>query len=139
MMSLSKMKQEDLIFENKCFEDRTNTELRLRDNSWMDSQLITAFNTKNQGRLEVMFEYYGTVDSFMEVQRDVNGKIEKITYEYSTDVFEEHITKFMTKHLATWKGTFAFNGEEQVLDFFNDVIEKGHVWKRIIIDQEPRE
>lgn len=138
-MNLMKIRNEDLIFENKCFVDRINTELRLRDNSWMDYQLITAFNTKNQGRLEVMFEYYGTVDSCMEVKRGVNGKTEKITYEYSTDIFEEHIIKFMTKHLAIWKEKYAFNGEELVLDFFNDVIEKGHVWERIIIDTKPRE
>lgn len=138
-MNLVEIKPEDLIFTHKCFEDRINTELRLRDNSWMDYQLITAFNTKNQGRLEVMFEYYGTVDSHMEVKCDVNGNTVKITYEYSTDIFEEHITRFMMKHLAAWKETYAFNGEKLVLDFFNDVIEKGHVWERTIIDNEPRE
>lgn len=74
-----------------------------------------------------MFEYYGTVDSCMEVKRDVNGKTEKTTYEYSTDIFEEHIIKFMTKHLATWKETYAFNAGELVIDFFNDVIEYGRV------------
>ena len=85
-MSLSKIKQEDLIFENKCFEDRINTELRLRDNSWMDYQLTTAFNTKKQGRLEVMFEYYGTVDSQMQVEQKLIGKTVKIIYEYPDEL-----------------------------------------------------
>ena len=138
-MNLVEIKPEDLIFTNKCFEDRINTELRLRDNSWMDYQLTTAFNTKNQGKLDVVFEYYGTVASQMQVEQKLIGKTVKIIYEYPSDIFEKHITKFMTKHLAARKDTYAFNGEELVLDFFNDVIEKGHVWKRIIIDQEPRE
>ena len=35
-MSLMKIRNEDLIFENKCFEDRINTELQLLDYDWME-------------------------------------------------------------------------------------------------------
>lgn len=137
-MNLVEIKPEDLIFTNKCFEDRINTELRLRDNSWMDYQLTTAFNTKNQGKLDVVFEYYGTVDSQMEVEQKLIGKTVKIIYEYPSDIFEKHITKFMTKHLAAWKDTYAFNGEDLVINFFNEVIENGHVWDReeIVMSRE---
>ena len=128
-MNLMKIKKEDLIFTDKCMEECINTELHLRDNSWMNYQLVTSFNTKNQGKLEVVFEYFGAMVSHMEVKRNVNEKTEKIIYEYSSDIFEEHIVKFIEKHLSSWKEYDAFNGEKLVLDFYNDVIEEGCVWK----------
>ena len=138
-MDLFEIKYGDLMFTNKCFEDRINTELQLLDNSWMSYRLITAFNTINQGKLDVVFEYYGAVDSQMQVQQELDGKTEQIIYEYSTDIFEKHIIKFMTKHLAAWKDIYAFNGGDLVMDFFNDVIKTGRVWNRKIIVTEPEE
>ena len=54
-MNLMKIQNEDLLFENKCFEDRINTELQLLDYDWMTYNLKTMFRTKNQGKLKVLF------------------------------------------------------------------------------------
>ena len=51
-MSLNKIETEDLIFTNKCFEDRINTELQLLDYDWMTYNLKTMFPTRNQGKLK---------------------------------------------------------------------------------------
>ena len=126
-MNLVKIKSEDIIFTNHPFEECVNTELHLLDNSWMSYQLITEFNTSNQGKMKVTFQYYGTKQSEMVIERCLDGKTEITTYEYSTEIFEKHITRFMTRHLAAWKDTYAFNGEDLVIDFFNDVIENGTV------------
>ena len=131
-MNLMKIRNEDLIFENKCFEDRINTELQLLDYDWKTYNLKTMFPTRNQGKLNVLFWYSGIRDSFMEVEQEVNGKIEKIEYEYGTDIFENHIIKFMTQHLSQWRNKSVFNGGDLVIDFFNDVIKYGR-------EVEPRE
>lgn len=131
-MSLMKIRNEDLIFENKCFEDRINTELQLLDYDWLTYNLKTVFPTKNQGKLKVLFWYSGIRDSFMEVEQEVNGKIEKIEYEYVTDIFVKYIIKFMSQHLSQWRNESVFNGGDLVIDFFNDVIEYGR-------EIEPRE
>lgn len=138
-MCLMKIQYEDLIFTNRSFEDRINTELQLLDNSWMSYRLATAFKTINQGKLDVVFKYYGATDSEMLVEQELDGKTVEIIYEYSTDIFEKHITRFMNKHLFAWKEIYAFNGGDLVIDFFNDVIENGRVWNRKIIVTEPEE
>lgn len=131
-MSLMKIRNEDLIFENKCFEDRINTELQLLDYDWMTYNLKTMFPTRNQGKLKVLFWYSGIRDSFMEVEQEVNGKIEKIEYEYDSDIFKKYIMKFMEQHLSQWEKQDVFYGGDLAIDFFNDVIEYGR-------EVEPRE
>ena len=124
-MSLMKIRNEDLIFKNKCFEDRINTELQLLDYDWMTYNLKTMFPTRNQGKLKVLFWYSGIRDSFMEVEQEVNGKIEKIEYEYDSDIFKKYIMKFMEQHLLQWEKQDVFYGGDLAIDFFNDVIEYG--------------
>ena len=131
-MNLMKIRNEDLIFENKCFEDRINTELQLLDYDWMTYNLKTMFPTKNQGKLNVCLEYIGIKDAFMKVKQELDGKIKKIEYEYDSDIFEKYIIKFMSQHLSQWRNESVFNGGDLVIDFFNDVIEYGR-------EVEPRE
>lgn len=33
--------------------------------------------------------------------------------------------KFLEKHIRYWNEEYAFNGEEEVIDFFNEVLDKG--------------
>jgi hypothetical protein len=33
----------------------------------------------------------------------------------------------MTNHLAAWNDTYAFNGEDEVLAFYNELIEQGKI------------
>lgn len=124
-MNLSKIRSEDLIFNNDIEDDRTNTYLNLYDYDWTDYSLTTRFKTEKIGVLNVKFNYFGMVTSMMEVEQVLNENTEKVTYEYPTDIFKKHIIKFLNKHISFWDNKYAFNGEEEVIDFFNNVIENG--------------
>ena len=126
-MELSKIKSEDLIFSYEIEDDRTNTYLNLYDYDWMDYSLTTRFKTEKLGVLNVKFNYFGMVISTMEVEQVLNNKIEKVEYEYSTDIFIKHIVKYLEKHIRSWDDTYAFNGEEEVINFFNDVLDNGQL------------
>src|SRR5699024_1664833 len=69
MMELKHIDPKDLIFENKPLKDRINTKLTLQDTDWMNYVLQAVFRTKEQGVLEVKFEFFGAVDSEMSVVR----------------------------------------------------------------------
>ena len=62
-----------------------------------------------------------------EVEQALNDKTETVIYEYPTDIFQKHIVKFMEKHIRYWNEKYAFNGEEEVIEFFNEVIDKGTI------------
>lgn len=126
-MELSKIKSEDLIFSYEIEDDRTNTYLNLYDYDWMDYSLTTRFKTEKLGVLNVKFNYFGMVTSTMEVEQVLNDKTEKVEYEYSTDIFIKHIVKYLEKHIRSWDDTYAFNGEEEVINFFNDVLDNGQL------------
>ncbi|MEY8421965.1 hypothetical protein AALB52_04335 [Lachnospiraceae bacterium 38-14] len=129
-MYLEKINSNDLIFSDNIEDDRTNTYLHLYDYDWMDYNLSTRFKTESLGILNVKFSYFGMTTSTMEVEQNLGGNIEKITYEYSTDIFKKYIVKFLKKHISFWGNKYAFNGEEEVIEFFNDVIENGKVVNR---------
>ena len=129
-MYLEKINNNDLIFSDNIEDDRTNTYLHLYDYDWMDYNLSTRFKTESLGILNVKFSYFGMTTSTMEVEQNLGGNIEKITYEYSTDIFKKYIVKFLKKHISFWGNKYAFNGEEEVIEFFNDVIENGKVVNR---------
>lgn len=128
-MKLEKIRSEDLIFSNKIEDDRTNTYLQLNDYDWMDYNLTTRFKTKKMGVLYVKFSYFGFASSTMEVEQVLGDKHKKIIYEYSTELFKKHIIKFLEKHIRFWDEKYAFNGEDIVISFFNDVIENGIICK----------
>lgn len=122
-MKLHKIKAEDLIFSGNIEDDRTNTFLELDDYDWMNYSLRTRFRTEDIGIINVKFEYYGFVTSRMIVTRP-NSDIE-IIYEYTTDIFIKHITEYMQNHIQSWEDKYSFNGEDEVISFFNDVLENG--------------
>lgn len=129
-MNLRKIKSEDLIFSNEIEDDRTNTYLNLYDYDCMNYSLTTRFKTEDMGVLNVKFNYFGMVTSTMEVEQILNGTNEKVTYEYSTYIFKKYIVKFLEKHISFWDSKYAFNGEEEVIEFFNDVLENGQLVNR---------
>ena len=53
--------------------------------------------------------------------------MQEITYEYPTDIFSKNLIKFLKKHIRSWSDKYAFNGEEEVIDFFNEVLDKGTI------------
>ena len=116
-MNLKKIRSEDLIFSNEIEDDRTNTYLTLNDYDWMNYNLSTRFKTEEMGVLEVEFEFFGFSTSQMNVKQTLNGKVYEITYEYPTDIFSKNLIKFLEKHISYWNEKYAFNGEEEVIDF----------------------
>lgn len=131
-MNLEKINSEDLLFTNEIEDDRTNTYLQLNDYDWMDYNLTTRFKTEKMGVVDVKFQYFGMTTSAMEVTQTLNDMTENVVYEYPTDIFQKHIVKFMEKHIRYWNEKYAFNGEEEVIEFFNEVLDKGIVrddWK----------
>ena len=124
-MYLKQLEKKDLIFSDEIDETCTNTYLNLNDYDWMDYNLTTRFRTKDMGVLNVNFHYFGMVISTMEVEQILDGKTEKATYEYPSEIFKKRIICFMEKHIASWDDKWAFDGEDNVIDFFNDVLKNG--------------
>lgn len=124
---LKKIEQKELIFENVPFKDRIYTELELKDYDWMSYVLSTSFRTKNQGDLKVRFEYFGATNSEMYVEQHNKGGRKKYTYSFSSDIFENYLIRFMMDHLAQWEKQEVFYGGDIVLEFYNEIIEKGQL------------
>lgn len=120
-MELHRIKAEDLIFSGEIEDDRTNTFLKLNDYDWMNYSLTTKFRTADMGTLNVQFEYFGMTISQMTVIKAGTG--EKVVYEYSTDIFTKHLVNYMQNHIKSWDSEYAFDGENEVIEFFNDVLE----------------
>lgn len=124
---LKPINAKDLIFSNEIEDDRTNTYLSLNDYDWMQYTLSTRFHTEEQGFLNVEFEYFGSNFSTMKVTQNLNGKEIIHNYSYSTDIFEKHLKEFLINHMKAWSDTYAFNGENEVISFFNEVLENGTI------------
>lgn len=122
---LKKIVSEDLLFTNEIEDDRTNTYVQLNDYDWMNYIIKTCFKTTELGILDVSFEYFGATFSHMEVVQTIDEKKKEYTYEYSTDIFEKYIKQFLLNHIDAWSSRYAFNGEEIVIDFYNEVLEVG--------------
>lgn len=127
MVKLKEIKSEDLWFTDEIEDDRTNTFLSLDDYDWMSYRLKTVFKTKDQGKIEVEFEYCGMVSSYMNIKHTLDDKCMEYSYEYDTDIFQKHLTIFLQNHIKSWNSKYAFNGEAEVIDFFNEVINEGFV------------
>ena len=126
-MKLKEIKSEDLLFTNEMEDDRTNTFLSLDDYDWMSYRLKTRFKTLEQGALDVVFAYFGMNFSYMDVEQTKDGTKEIYRYEYPSSIFKKHIIKFLTEHINSWDSKYAFNGEENVIDFYNEVLKIGTI------------
>lgn len=125
MMELKHIDPKDLIFENKPLKDRINTKLTLQDTDWMNYVLQAVFQTKEQGVLEVKFEFFGAVDSEMSVVRIEGEGKRRYLYTFDSDIFEKYLIKFMTHHLAQWEKQEVFYGGDIVIEFYNEILKEG--------------
>lgn len=133
-MELKKITTDQLVFTGEIIgditdcivDDRVPTWLHLADYDWMTYVLETRFTTQELGTLEVIFKYMGEQTSFMNVKQLINDVEQNYEYEFATELFEKHIVIFLAKHLRRWKAYDSFNGEKEVLAFYNDVIEYGN-------------
>ena len=124
-MKLTKIDKKELLFSEEIENSQTNTYMTVNDYDWMTYSIKTSFLTKKLGRLNIEFQYSGYTTSHMKVDIVSKNKIETIYYRYPTDIFKKYIIRFMKEHIAAWEDQYAFNGEDIVLDFYNEVIEKG--------------
>lgn len=122
---LRKITSDMLLFTGDIDDSQTNTFLTLDDYNWMSYKLVARLKTKEMGILDVTFSYFGLVTSTMEIKQVVDGSTKEYTYEYPTEIFKEHVVQFLTSHIKSWDSDFAFDGEDDVLSFYNDVIERG--------------
>ena len=124
-MELEQITAEELIFSGNIEDDRTNTYLQLNDYDWMSYKLSTRFKTEKQGVLNIEFEYFGTNRSLMKVSQILNDDKKQFEISYYTDIFIKYLKNFLENHMKQWNDKYAFNGEDIVLEFYNEVIQKG--------------
>lgn len=124
---LEKICSNDLCFTRGLENDRVNTYLRVDDYDWMNYELKTKLITEQLGDLDITFEYFGSTFSFMTVIQKLNGNTKEYKYKYNSEIFRTYISLFMLTHVTSWYSTYAFNGEEIVLKFYNAVIENGEL------------
>lgn len=130
-MILRKIRPEELLFTGDIEDDRTNTYLTLADYDWINYTLKTRFTTKELGILNVEFEYFGLTTSEMEVEQIFGEKTIVYTFEFDSDIFIRHLKNYLDRHISQWNSEYAFSGEEIVVSFYNEVIEKGDVTGKI--------
>jgi len=73
--------------------------------------------------LKVEFEYFGSTTSMMKVIQVIDDISKEYKISFSTDIFQKHIIIFLNHHIVAWDSNYAFNGEDEVLDFYNEVIQ----------------
>ena len=133
-MILKKLKVEDLLYDANT--DIMETYLKLNDYDWMHYQLTGKFRTEEMGALEVKFEFIGAEACNMTIIQTFKEKSRKVIYEFSTNIYKKHLIAFMQKHIASWDDEYAFSGEEEIVSFFNEVLEAGTI--REVYQQFPK-
>lgn len=121
---LAPIKIKEILVSNETEDDRINTNLILLDYDWMNYILTTRITTKDLGVLHIAFEYFGTAMSQMIVhQFQIHTNKEEIhVFDFPTNLFKEYIVKYMQKHIESWNETYAFDGADIVIEFYNKII-----------------
>lgn len=109
----------DLFYSKTTPIECTETQLNLLDNDWMSYVLKAKLNTKKYGLITFEFSYCGAQTSYLTIWDEREFRRE---CEYSADLFEKHLIDFMHSHIHAWNGPYAYNGEKEVLDFYNEVL-----------------
>ena len=104
--------------EWRNYVDVLYTKLELHDYDWSNYKLSTKMSTKEYGELKVEFTDLGFEPCFMKVEN------ENVIYSFrfASAIFQEHIVSYIQKHIKSWGETYTFNGAEEVIDFYNDVL-----------------
>ena len=98
--------------------DLFDTNLILEDYDWMKYTLSSHMRTKAYGDIKIIFEYFGANYSTMKV----GTTAKEYEFEFDTDLFKEHIVKFMQKHIRHWEDKYGFSGIEEIVNFYNAVL-----------------
>ena len=114
---------EPILYDKSSFNLRNEIDLfattvELDDYDWMDYKLKVWLPTKAYGDITIEFEYYGVCTCTMTIET----KKKKYVFNFDRDLFQEHIIKFLQKHIEHWDGEYAFSGTEEAVNFYNAVI-----------------
>ncbi len=118
-------KLEPIIYDERlsAFELRhyvvvNHLKLVLADYDWCNYELSADMSTKEYGDLKVKFEYYGMTVSTMIVETEE----EKYSFQFNTNIFQEHIINFLKSHINSWSEPGEFRGIQEFIYFYNDVL-----------------
>ena len=118
-------KLEPIIYDEKLSAfnvnstmDEFETKIVLEDYDWMHYTLSSRMPTKKYGVIKIEFEYFGAVFSEMRIET----KKKERTFRFDTKLFREHMVKFLQKHIRSWDEAYAFDGIEEVVNFYNAVL-----------------
>ena len=104
--------------EWRNYIDVLDIKLELHDYDWNNYRLSTKMSTKEYGELKFEFVDLGIGPCLMKVETE--NVI--YTFEFATAIFKEHVIRYIQKHIKSWGETYTFNGAEEVIDFYNDVL-----------------
>lgn len=134
---LSPIKSEELIFSNDIEDDRVCTSVTLNDYDWASYNMATRFNTKENGIIRVQWNHFLMTTAVMMVTQLKDNKLTYYYVEFDSDIFGKYLKKYMEEHMKQWEpNTYAFNGKDVVIDFFNEVLEKGNLCGKAVTDKD---
>ena len=125
-MVLKAIRSSDLLCPNSYQKSKAGTQFVLSHASQITCSLSTQFRTKECGILDIDFINLDMFASTMEVIQHKNNQEKEYIYEYSTDIFKKYICAFTRKQINCIDAGAKFNGEEIVLEFYNEVIRIGN-------------
>ena len=123
-MKLPQITPKQLIYKNIYGYDRLYSKLILSDTDWMNYILKAVFTVRKYGRFYVTFEFFGAQTSIMKVIQKKKHHTYKYEYEFSADIFQKNITRYLTAQIESWQNDSVFNAEHLILDFYNQVIKQ---------------
>lgn len=133
---LAPIDREQLIFSGELEDDRVCTDLSLCDYDWAHYCLSTRFNTKENGIIRVQWDYNLFAFAEMMVTQIKDYAVTYYYIEFDSSIFGKYLKKYLEEHTQQWTpNAYAFNGEEIVVDLFNEVIEKGNLCGRALSDK----
>ena len=133
---LYKINREDLIFSDEMDDEGTNTSLIMEDYDWASYNLTTRFNTKENGLTRVSFHNFLFNASDMVVTQLKDRKVSYYIISFDTGTFNKYVKRFLIEHANNFDKTYAFDGEEIVVDFFNEVVESGNMILKATTDKD---
>ena len=114
---------EPIVYDKLSFNLRNELDLfattvELDDYDWMSYKLKAWLPTKAYGDIVIDFVYNGTSPCTMIIET----KKKKYRFYFAIELFQEHIIKFLQKHIKHWDSKYAFSGTEEAVNFYNAVI-----------------
>ena len=114
---------EPIVYDKLSFNlrnelDLVATTVELDDYDWMSYKLKAWLPTKAYGDIVIDFVYNGTSPCTMIIEK----KKKKYRFYFAIELFQEHIIKFLQKHIKHWDSKYAFSGTEEAVNFYNAVI-----------------